>query len=82
MKKKTGIAVLSMTLLLPQLSHAGKVDDVKKAIKDKCNIELKESQVMDVVVKVFDCNPDTKVQIENCTLQCMKSSGAIVGGGK
>jgi hypothetical protein len=68
--------------MTPSVAMAGKVEDVKKMVKNTCNIVLKEEDVMDVVVKVYDCNPDSKVRVGDCVLKCMKPSGAIVGGGK
>lgn len=37
---------------------------------------------MDAVVKVYDCNPNSKVKLGDCAVKCMKTTGAIVGGGK
>jgi len=81
-KNRLLIAALLVSVLSPQLSFAGKIDDVKKAVKDKCNKDIPSAEVMDVVLKVYDCTPDSDVVVGGCTIKCMKSSGAVVGGSK
>lgn len=76
------IGIFLLGLCAPQMSFAGKIDDVKKAVKDKCNKDVPSAEVMDVVLKVFDCTPDSDVTVGDCTIKCMKTSGAVVGGGK
>jgi hypothetical protein len=80
--KRFSALALLFSCLIPQLGFAGKIDDVKKAVKEKCNKNIPSAEVMDVVLKVYDCTPDSDVVVGGCTIKCMKSSGAVVGGSK
>lgn len=74
--------ILLALALTPMVAKAGKVDDVRKTVKEACNLDIKEEDLMDAVVKVYDCNPNSKVKLGDCAVKCMKTTGAIVGGGK
>jgi hypothetical protein len=64
---------------IPQ-AHAGKVESVKRAVKDKCNKEVPIDILLDSVVKAYDCQPDQEVTINSCKIKCLKgSSGNVVG---
>jgi hypothetical protein len=70
-----GVALVSMP------AQAGKVDEVKKIIKEKCSKDLSDSEVTDAVVKAYDCTPDSDVSVAGCTIKCLKGgSGSVVGG--
>ena len=61
-------------------AHAGKVENVKRAVKDKCNREIPIESLLDSVVKAYDCQPDQEVEIISCKIKCLKgSSGNVVG---
>ncbi len=73
--------LLMLIFAIVPASHAGKVDDVKKAVKDKCSKELPEDSLMDSAMKAFDCQPSQDVTIQGCTIKCLKAnSGNVVGG--
>ena len=74
------ISAILLTLLSP-MAFAGKVDDVKKAFKDKCGKDLPDTDVLSAVLKAFDCTPGADVAIADCTIKCLKdASGNVVGG--
>ena len=61
-------------------AFAGKVDDVKKAIKEKCSKDVPSGELLDAVVKAFDCQPDQEVTVAGCAIKCLKgSAGKVVG---
>lgn len=68
------------TSLFCSFASAGKVDQVKKAVKVACNKDLQDSELMDAVLKAFDCVPGTDVKIADCKLKCLKEGdGNVVG---
>jgi hypothetical protein len=61
-------------------ARAGKVESVKRAVKDKCNKEIPIEILLDSVVKAYDCQPEQDVEINSCKIKCLKgSSGNVVG---
>lgn len=61
-------------------AHAGKVDQVKDAVKSSCQKELSTAEVMDAVLKAFDCTPGTDVKVADCQIKCQKeNNGSVVG---
>lgn len=86
MKKNVRLAVLLLALgsviLAAPCAFAGKVDDVKKAVKEKCNADLADADTVDAVLKAYDCNPGADVKVGSCTIKCLKGGGGNVVGGK
>jgi hypothetical protein len=75
-----GLAITGVVLLLPSPVLAGKVDDVKKAIKEKCGKDVPSTELLDAVVKAYDCQPEQDVSVADCTIKCLKgSAGKVVG---
>ncbi len=75
------IAVLT-ALLLSTPVFAGKVDEVKNAVKEKCKIDLPAAQILESVIKAYDCNDGVDVKLEGCTIKCLKGNAGNVVGGK
>lgn len=79
--KKTNSLVVGIALTfftLPAL--AGKVDQVKASVKSTCNKDLPESDLMDAVLKAYDCTAGTEVKVADCKIKCLKeNSGSVVG---
>ena len=71
-----------MLILIAPLAHAGKVDEVKKAVKDKCGKDLPEGDVLSAVLKAYDCSAGSDVTLADCTIKCLKDAGGNVVGGK
>jgi len=68
-------------LALTSPVHASKVEEVKRAVKDKCTAEIPQKELLDAVVKAYDCQPKSDVTINGCTIKCLKGdSGNVVGG--
>ncbi|PWU12254.1 MAG: hypothetical protein C5B49_16620 [Bdellovibrio sp.] len=71
--------------LLPFLAstaRAGKVDQVREAVKNSCQKrELKENEILEAVLKAFDCTPGTEVQVVvECKIKCLReNAGNVVG---
>jgi hypothetical protein len=64
---------------IPQ-AFAGKVDNVKQAVKEKCNKEIPIEILRDSVVRAYDCQPEQEVTIASCKIKCLKGgSGNVVG---
>ncbi|MGZ3691486.1 MAG: hypothetical protein ACXVAX_08280 [Pseudobdellovibrio sp.] len=78
MKRLIYIAILSTILGAP--AYAGKVDTVKKAVKDSCNKELPDSDLMEAIVKAYDCTAGTSVKVADCKISCLKENGGFVVG--
>lgn len=80
---KPTLMLISMTLMFfSQQAYAGKIDDVKNAVKEKCKTELAQDQVLESVIKAFDCTEGSDVKIGSCTIKCLKASAGNVVGGK
>lgn len=74
-------AIALTTIMMSAPAYAGKVDDVKKAVKDKCGTDIAAAQVLESVIKAYDCNEGTDVKIGDCSIKCLKAnSGNVVGG--
>lgn len=79
----TIIAMMAMMLvLLSPSAYAGKVDEVKKAVKDTCGKELPSAEILDAVLKAYDCTPASDVAVGDCKIKCLKEAGGNVVGGK
>lgn len=72
--------VVGLVLSIPAL--AGKVDQTKLSVKDKCHKDIPEDQLLEAVVKAFDCQPQQEVTIADCTIKCLKASNGNVIGDK
>ena len=81
MKRMTFAVFLGIGLALAPPAHASKVEEVKRAVKDKCSAEIAQKELLDAVVKAYDCQPKSDVTIGACTIKCLKGdSGNVVGG--
>jgi hypothetical protein len=80
MRSLTIVLALGFTLLpLPQ-AHAGKVANVKQAVKEKCSKDIPIDILLDSVVRAYDCQPNQEVTIASCKIKCLKGdSGNVVG---
>ncbi|MAE73730.1 MAG: hypothetical protein CL675_06515 [Bdellovibrionaceae bacterium] len=76
---KKGLPLL--ILLFSVSSHAGKVDDVVTAVKEKCSKDLPKRVAAQSVKKAFlTCNPGTPVDIDGCKIDCLKKNeGSVIG---
>lgn len=80
---KPTLMFISMTLIFFSMqAFAGKIDDVKNAVKEKCKTELAQDQVLESVIKAFDCTEGSDVKIGSCTIKCLKANAGNVVGGK
>jgi ABC-type proline/glycine betaine transport system substrate-binding protein len=77
----TAVVILAVGLAFASPARASKVEEVKRAVKDKCSSEIPQKELLDAVVKAYDCQPKSDVTISGCTIKCMKGdSGNVVGG--
>jgi hypothetical protein len=73
--------ILGTVMTLAPPAHASKVEEVKRAVKDKCTTEIPQKELLDAVVKAYDCQPKSDVIISGCSIKCLKGdSGNVVGG--
>lgn len=73
-------SLIVLLLSVSSSTYAGKVDDVKKIIKEKCNKDIPDETLMESVLKAYDCHPQTDVTIQGCTIKCLNTrSGKVVG---
>jgi hypothetical protein len=81
MRRLTTIALACGLALLPvPQARAGKVESVKRAVKDKCNKEIPVDILLDSVVRAYDCQPDQEIEVSACKIRCLKGgSGNVVG---
>lgn len=81
MKRTLALVVLGIGLVLAAPAQASKVEEVKRAVKDKCTADIPQKELLDAVVKAYDCQPKSDVTIAGCTIKCLKGdSGNVVGG--
>jgi hypothetical protein len=67
-------------LVLPGQANAGKVDNVKNAVKEACNRDVPAESVLSAVVRAYDCEPGHDVTIAGCKIKCLKNAdGNVVG---
>lgn len=74
--------VLIVASLLSPFAHAGKVEDVQKAVKAECSKDVDNSAALRMVKSLFlDCVPGSKVDVPDaCKMTCLKqNAGAVVG---
>lgn len=81
MTRSFGIRLLLFALLaFPHPAEAGKVDEVKKAVRTKCQTEIPVETLLTAVVRAYDCEPDQNVTIAGCKIKCLKNGdGKVVG---
>ncbi len=62
-------------------AHAGKVDDVKAAMKKFCSREVENNEALRLVKSLYlTCVSGQKVNINGCLMECLKeNTGAVVG---
>ena len=78
-KTMKGIWLFAL-LAVPSEAFAGKVDNVKKAVKDKCNKEIPIEILVTAVVRAYDCEPNRELTIAGCKIKCLKTEdGSVVG---
>ena len=81
MRRIAAIVILGTALALAAPAHASKVEEVKRAVKDKCMTDIPQKELLDAVVKAYDCQPKSDVTINGCAIKCLKGdSGNVVGG--
>lgn len=72
--------VFLISLIVGQNSYGGKIDQVKVAVKSACNKDLGDTEIMESVIKAFDCTSGTDVTVTGCKIKCLKeNSGSVVG---
>ncbi len=72
--------VFCLVLSVCSPAFSGKIDQVKEAVKNTCQKELPDADVMDAVLKAFDCTAGTQVKLAICPIKCLKeNSGNVVG---
>jgi hypothetical protein len=76
---QVGWILLGM-LLFNSPAIAGRIDEVKKQLKETCKKEVPDSELMEVVKKALDCEPGTKVKIGDCVIKCVSQGGGRVVG--
>lgn len=74
------LAALALTFMISTTASAGKIDEVKAAVKEKCQKELLSGELTAAVMAAYDCNPGADVNVAGCTIACKKPSGSVVGG--
>jgi hypothetical protein len=74
-----GIVLLAL-LAISSEAFAGKVDKVKKAVRDQCNKEIPIETLVTAVIRAYECAPDREVTIAGCKIKCLKDDdGSVVG---
>ena len=81
MRRLMMIALAAGIALFPvPQARAGKVESVKRAVREKCSQEIPIDILLDSVVRAYDCQPDQEIAIGGCKIKCLKgSSGNVVG---
>jgi len=79
--KRAAMGILLLgSLLIPGEVSAGKVDDVKKVVREKCGKEIPPELLMSAAVRAYNCEPDQDVTILNCKIKCLNNQdGNVVG---
>jgi len=75
------LVVIGLLIGAAPAANAGKVDDVKAALKSQCSKDVADSDALRMVKELYmNCTPDTKVDIDGCKVTCLKANaGAVVG---
>ena len=73
------LTLVGLALIIGTTAQAGKVDQVKQAVKNTCQKDIPDGEVMDAVLKSFDCSSGADVKLQVCTIKCLKDSGNVVG---
>lgn len=61
-------------------AQAGKLDQVKKVVREACRKEIPDEELMEAVLAAFDCTPGTDVKVAECKIRCQKQGdGKVVG---
>lgn len=77
---KLALLFIAVAIFKPSEVQAGKVDQVKQAVLSSCNKTLGDGEVMDAVIKAFDCTAGSDVSVGGCSIKCLKeNSGNVVG---
>jgi len=80
MKRLLKVIVVLALLAWPGRASAGKVDNVKNAVRDACKQEIPIESMVTAVVRAYDCEPGQDVTIAGCKIKCLKSAGGNVVG--
>ena len=71
---------LGVTLFPLSQAFAGRVDGVKRAVKEKCNKDIPIDILRDSAVRAYDCQPDEQITVAACKIKCLKGgAGNVVG---
>jgi hypothetical protein len=74
------VLALTAWLWAPTEAWAGKLENVKKAVKDKCNKEIPPDLQVSAAIRAYDCEPEQTVTIVGCKITCLKENdGNVVG---
>lgn len=75
------VVIAGLGLVFAPPAHATKVEDVKRAVKNKCSVDIPQKELLDAVLKAYDCEAKSDVVISGCSIKCLKGdSGNVVGG--
>lgn len=80
MTRIAGLVAFALIISASFPAKAGKIDEVKAAVKAACNKELLSGELTAAVMGAYDCNPGSKVTVAGCAIDCKKDSGSVVGG--
>jgi hypothetical protein len=80
MRRLLKVVVPLALLALPGRASAGKVENVKSAVREACKREIPIESVVNAVVRAYDCEPGQDVTIAGCKIKCLKGAdGNVVG---
>lgn len=82
LSKALSLAMVTLTLIATQPAQAGKIEDVKAAVQAACKKELLSGELSGAVLAAYDCQPGSTVKVADCPIECQKTGGNVVGGGK
>lgn len=71
-----------ITLLISGPLFASKMQRIQDAVKTKCSKDLPKPAAMKAVKAVFNsCVPGTEVNVDGCSIKCLKSNDGVSVGG-
>lgn len=80
--KKVGVVLSLVLAFAGSTAFAGKVEEVQAAVKTSCSKDIDQGDALKKVKDLFlTCVPGSKVDVDGCSVPCLKqNSGAVVGG--
>lgn len=82
MRTTTAGILLIGTSVICLSARAGRIEDVKDAVRAKCQTEIPVEELPTAVKRAYECEPDQNVTVTGCKIRCLKSSFVLIRNAK